>query len=914
MSSIPNYNIKKNNTLGIKPKKKSIPININTNPTPGKFLFSNQVNNIASSYLSMGQRIQINKNLKPSKIIHVNTNSATNYYTLNSKDTKYTNGSITNSLLNNLKNNNKSELNSINVNNYINVSNNTNHTNHINHSQQQNYDLNRFNNINNININSKERKHISTLSNSKLSNEKLINGYQSSKNNQNNSKYKNRINNTSNITNLSKNKQTYSTRANFLDSKNKTKKVPMKSKIRQYRYHYKNNKPISTSFNNVYSTKRHFQGNYQRDLYSIIKADLLSNINTEKNYENILGKNHIHYSLINNKNIYEVKNRHNRHNTASFGNKEIMNILHKKNLSNNIIQNLNIINNINDNNDKNSINAKIKNFNLINNNNKEANLGIGAGNGNNNAINKNIISNNSRKKLKKLCNGKIQDIKILVNEKKLNLKDNKCTSNNNNTNINSNINGNHKFYYTKYLNNYHSNSNNSNITHHHHTKNPTANNLNIPEIKKIMVRPKERKKNINNQNKFIKNPIPAPGPKIKSNIIPSQRNIKINLTKFLQGVKSKQNRTKMLLGRKSFSIKKIQKESNSDFSLPQFTDKLSNKLLKSNEEENNIISYNENIMKKIKKERKPENEKNEELIENKLIKEINDFKEKLNNNKLNRKDKIKNNQDELIKAICRNNNKNINIKNYNEQICYSNNSTSNNIYYGKNKNDYSIDNIPEPISNINNNNIMNNLNKIIPQRKKSIEDNLPNLNDLNLNSSNINNIIEEKKDIDIDDFDNFKDYKDYNKKDNEKKIKLVINNQDKFKNKKLIDSKIKNDLFDEDNLDELPDDYDENFNDLYSIINKINFGSVLVCVEGLFTPEGRTYKKYKDKFDKNYDKLFAKKGNSFANSNNKPKKIVEVAGLTSNTKTNSSSSKKNIVNPNDMYNDLNIVKVLNVNC
>ena len=96
MSSIPNYNIKKNNTLGIKPKKKSIPININTNPTPGKFLFSNHVNNIASSYLSMGQRIQINKNLKPSKIIHVNTNSATNYYTLNSKDTKYNNSKSTN--------------------------------------------------------------------------------------------------------------------------------------------------------------------------------------------------------------------------------------------------------------------------------------------------------------------------------------------------------------------------------------------------------------------------------------------------------------------------------------------------------------------------------------------------------------------------------------------------------------------------------------------------------------------------------------------------------------------------------------------------------------------------------------------------------------------------------------------------
>ena len=136
------------------------------------------------------------------------------------------------------------------------------------------------------------------------------------------------------------------------------------------------------------------------------------------------------------------------------------------------------------------------------------------------------------------------------------------------------------------------------------------------------------------------------------------------------------------------------------------------------------------------------------------------------------------------------------------------------------------------------------------------------------------------------------------------------NYDNKDDNNKLINN-IKNILFDEDNLDELPDDYDENFNDLYSIINKMNFGNVLVCVEGLFTPEGRTYKKYKDKFDKSYDKAFFKKGNSFSNSNNKPKKIIEVG--TSNAKTNSSSSKKkNIVSPN-LMNDLNIVKELNVN-
>ena len=141
MSSIPNNVLKKNNTKGIKPKRKSIPININTNPTPDKFLISNHANNIASSYLSMGRRFQINKNIKASKVIHVNTNSASNYYTLNSKDTKQTNGSITSSILNSLKNNNRSEINSININNYININNN-------NYSLPQNSEIKRANIVN----------------------------------------------------------------------------------------------------------------------------------------------------------------------------------------------------------------------------------------------------------------------------------------------------------------------------------------------------------------------------------------------------------------------------------------------------------------------------------------------------------------------------------------------------------------------------------------------------------------------------------------------------------------------------------------------------------------------------------------------------------------------------------------------
>ena len=833
MSSIPNFKLKKNNALGIKPKKKSIPININSNPTPGKFLFSNPVNNIASSYLSMGQKIQINKNTKASKIIHVNTNSATNYYTINSKDTKQTNCSVTNSMLNNLKMNNKSELNSINVNNYINLSN--------NHSQQQNYEINKINNIN-----SKDKKHLSTLSTSKITNELLNNGCQGSKNNINNSKHKTKNNNITNISHFSKNKHTYSTRVNFLDSKNKTKKIQMKSKIRQYNYQFKNNKPISTSFNNVYSTKRHFQGNNKIDLYTYVRGEIFNNIKYEKRYESKFAKNIAPYNLIDKKNLCEIKNSHNRHNTASFGNKEIMNIFHKKNLSNKI--NSTIIDlNIND--DKNNKKAK-KPLNTNNNTNIGPISGV-----HNNIINKININNNPRKKIKKLSVGKINDIKILVNEKRLNIKENKP-----NPNSNSNIANNHKFYYTKYLsNNYH-----SNIIHH--IKNPTTNiNLNIAGIRKIMVKPNESRKL--NKNKINGKLIPTPAQKIKNSLIPSQRNIKNNLTKFLQGIKTKQNnKSKIIVGRKSFSIKKISKENNSDFSLPQFNDKLSNKLLIEEEKNKNIDDDN------INKNKQNKNEKNGQFSEipNKHIVNIN-----IDN-------KIEKNQDNLINIICKNNIKSNNIHN-----C-SNDSTSNNIY-GNNKNEYSIDNIPEPIC--------NNLN----DKRKESNESLQNINNLNNSNLHLNNYIEPNIGI--------KKAKTARAKENNKKDSHKEDN-----NKKLIDNNIINNLFDEENLDDLPEDYDENFNDLYSIINKINFGSVLVCVEGLFTPEGRTYQRYKDKFDKFYDKLYMKKGNSFSNSNNKPKKIVEVAGLTSNTKTNSSSSKKNIVSPNEMYNDLNIVKELNVNC
>ena len=150
MSTIPNIMMKKSIPLAMKSKKKSIPININSNPSQGKFLISNQINQVASSYLSMGQKIQIQKNLKNSKMIRVNTNSACNYYTNPGMDSKH---SITNSLLNNYNNINfkDSEISGINFNNYFGNVSQQNYSG-INKTEDLSYAANNYNKLTCANI------------------------------------------------------------------------------------------------------------------------------------------------------------------------------------------------------------------------------------------------------------------------------------------------------------------------------------------------------------------------------------------------------------------------------------------------------------------------------------------------------------------------------------------------------------------------------------------------------------------------------------------------------------------------------------------------------------------------------------------------------------------------------------------
>ena len=391
----------------------------------------------------------------------------------------------------------------------------------------------------------------------------------------------------------------------------------------------------------------------------------------------------------------------------------------------------------------------------------------------------------------------------------------------------------------------------------------------------------------------------------------------------MQEAKTNPN-NKVIIGRKSLSIKRISKENNSDFSLSQLNDKFAQKILKNNDEGNDIKQYIPNISNDKKKINKTLQEEHKEKIKEKNISD-----NKINNNNII----IDNDNNILIDThyISNIQNKELNKKvsnlsgtniNNHYKINYNINSTTNNNYYEKNKNDYSVDNqsditnpnnINEPLYNIKNDNTK--INNII---KNDNENNLtdvmyPTLNEKNLTHENILH-----KKLDIEENISSSEKKINKTKQFEiKKDIFSLKNNDKDNEQikpnffeKIKDNKISNNLFDEENLEDLPEDYDENFNDLYSIINKMNFGSVLVCVEGLFTPEGRTYKKYKDKFDKFYDKTYSKKGNSFANSNAKPNKRIEGLSVTSNAKTESSSSKKNVINAK--YNDLNIVKDLNV--
>ena len=120
--------------------------------------------------------------------------------------------------------------------------------------------------------------------------------------------------------------------------------------------------------------------------------------------------------------------------------------------------------------------------------------------------------NNLKRKNSQYSKGKNGDSKIIIKDRRNNVKQNEK----NNVNINhNNINPNSNYVY----HNYHTN-NVSNYNHViHHIKNSHSINMNINGIKKISIKQKEPKRShlIKNQSKLINKPIPTPSQKVKGN-------------------------------------------------------------------------------------------------------------------------------------------------------------------------------------------------------------------------------------------------------------------------------------------------------------------------------------------------------------------------------------------------------------
>ena len=116
--------------------------------------------------------------------------------------------------------------------------------------------------------------------------------------------------------------------------------------------------------------------------------------------------------------------------------------------------------------------------------------------------------------------------------------------------------------------------------------------------------------------------------------------------------------------------------------------------------------------------------------------------------------------------------------------------------------------------------------------------------------------------------------------------KKIINYNSKTHDNNNIE--IQNLLFNNENLSKLPIDYDKKFDDLYSVVHRINFGSILIGAESLFSCNSKIYKEYQNY----YDSSFIKKYNRINLEEYKVKYLKNINN-SSSIKTDFSSSNKN---------------------
>ena len=127
-----------------------------------------------------------------------------------------------------------------------------------------------------------------------------------------------------------------------------------------------------------------------------------------------------------------------------------------------------------------------------------------------------------------------------------------------------------------------------------------------------------------------------------------------------------------------------------------------------------------------------------------------------------------------------------------------------------------------------------------------------------------------------------------------KKIVSYSSRTNFFNNRKL-NQIINNELFDEINLEDSPNNINleqDKMNDLYSVVKAINFGTVLIGVESIFSNNSKLYDEYKNNFDYIYNINYGKQKMMMTNKINKERKIIR----TSSDKTCFTSSQKTFSN------------------
>ena len=118
---------------------------------------------------------------------------------------------------------------------------------------------------------------------------------------------------------------------------------------------------------------------------------------------------------------------------------------------------------------------------------------------------------------------------------------------------------------------------------------------------------------------------------------------------------------------------------------------------------------------------------------------------------------------------------------------------------------------------------------------------------------------------------------------------------------------IENNLFDENNLIELDSKVDDKFDDLYSIIKRMNFSSILLNNEGLFSVENTKYQAYSKQFNNFYDIYYLKNLSTVKKVN---KSCKGNKNCSASTKTNNTSYKKNTYHQDNNENQIEEFKLL----